>query len=414
MSPLEMLADRCSEGARPMPDRLAGNHGLVQQRIEAVDGPRVRIDGRWVLNFAACNYLGLNDDPRVRAAVSHPIPNAISLGMPRLLGTTELTDRLERAIAALTGQEAALVFTSTNHASRDGLGMLAGKTGHFLIDGGAYPISVDAAFAAARGESRVHRFTHNDPDDLERLLRRYPGHRNHVIICDGVYPGKGTFAPLPAFLELAECYGASLYIDDAHGIGVLGRNPTRAQPLGIGGSGTPSRFGLGTGSYLHIGGLSKAFGIPIAFAAGPNALIDRLRSTAPSFVHNSPPAIPLLAAALAALDIHQREGDDRRSQLIAAVRRFRAGLRHWDLRPEPHSCFPIQGLRLPTVAQARAMTTALRRRSIWTLLQHGSPDAPQAGAVRFVFSAAHRPNDIDEAVEQIAKVSRARAQRGRG
>src|SRR5687768_7847438 len=102
MPHLEELAQRCPWDAPPlMFDRLAGNDGLIQQRVGAVDGPRMRIDGRWVLSFASCNYLGLNDDARVLAAVSHSIPNAISLGMPRLLGTSELTDRLERAISAL-------------------------------------------------------------------------------------------------------------------------------------------------------------------------------------------------------------------------------------------------------------------------------------------------------------------------
>jgi 8-amino-7-oxononanoate synthase len=412
MTTLDQLVQRRGQAMPGLIDRLARGDGLVFQTITKAQGPFARVDGRWVLNFATSDYLGLGQDPRVTAAMAQAAAGGISLGMPRALGAAALTGRLETAIAALVGQERALVFPSTTHIALDVLPLLAGQSGMLFVDERAYPISLDGALVAARVSDRLVRFPHNDPEALERLLRPHWSVQDNVIVCDGIYPLGGRVAALRAFAALAERYGATIYVDDAHGIGILGEEPSAMMPLGFGGGGTPRQLQVGKGSIVHVGGLGKGFGVPVAFVAGPERFIDHVRLTVGTFVHSSPPATPILAAALAALQVHDREGDDLRRHLVALVRRFRNGLRRAGLEPEPASVFPIQSLRLPSSAMATIAASTLRRQGIWPLLQLASPEQPAGGAIRFVLTALHQTADIDEAVAAIARTWHAVQERG--
>ncbi|MDQ3654919.1 MAG: pyridoxal phosphate-dependent aminotransferase family protein [Chloroflexota bacterium] len=406
MTILDQLVQRREGGMPRLIDRLSRVDGLMFQSIAAVAGPRVLVNGRWVLNFTASNYLGFGQDSRVAAAMAQTARDCISLGMPRALGSAALTTRVETAIAGLVGQEHALVFPSTNHVAHDVLALLAGESGLVFVDRHAYPISLDAALATTGGGERLLRFPHNDAKGLERLLQAHASVPEKVIVCDGIYPIDGQMAKLREFAMLAERYGAAIYVDDAHGVGMLGDWPSAAMPFGYGGGGTPHRLGLEQGSVVHVGGLSKALGVPVAFVAGPWRFIEYLRLTAGAFVHSSPPATPILAAALAALRVHDQEGDDRRRRLVSLVRRFRGGLTCAGLVPEPASLFPVQSLCLPSAEAATSAAIALRRRGIWPLLQLAPPDQPSGGALRFVLIAVHEPGDIDEAVGAIAQVWR--------
>jgi 8-amino-7-oxononanoate synthase len=406
MSTLEQLVQRRGQEMPGLIDHLARTDGLVFQTITKAGGSRARVDGRWVLNFATSHYLGLGQDPRVIAAMAQAAAGGISLGMPRALGAAALTGRLETAIATLVDQERALVFPSTTHVALDVLPLLAGQSGMLFVDERAYPISLDGAIVAARVSERLVRFPHNDAVALERLLRSHRSVPDKVIVCDGIYPLSGQVAALRAFAALAERYGAAVYVDDAHGIGMLGEEPSAMMPFGYGGGGTPRHLRVGAGSVVHVGGLAKACGVPVAFVAGPERFIDHLRLTAGTFVHSSPPATPILAAALAALQVHDREGDDLRRHLVSLVRRFRNGLRRVGLELDPDTLFPIQSLRLPSGAMATIAASTLRREGIWSVLQLAPPEQPGGGAIRFVLTALHQMADIDEAVAAIARTWR--------
>ena len=186
MTTLDELVQRRGQAMPGLIDHLAHSDGLVFQTIAEADGPRVRVDGRWVLNFATSHYLGLGQDSRVTAAMAQAATGGISLGMPRALGTAALTERVETAIAALVGQERALVFPSTTHVALDVLPLLADQSGMLFVDEHAYPVSVDGALLAARCSERLVRFPHNDAIALERLLRSHSPGQTKVIVCDGI------------------------------------------------------------------------------------------------------------------------------------------------------------------------------------------------------------------------------------
>jgi 8-amino-7-oxononanoate synthase len=355
------------------------------------------------VSFAATNYLGLNRHPRVVRAVTSAVSSwGTSLGMPRILATDRLTTCLERKIARLVGQERALVFPSTTHVALDLLPLLAGPKGVLLIDEHAYPISLEGARHAAQRGARIQRFVHNDPHSLERLLYAYAAVPDKVVVCDGVYPASGHPATLHAFNRLARAFDAIVYVDDAHGVGVLGEGPTREMPYGRGGGGTIRHLNEQQGNIAHVGGFSKAFGVPIAFVAGPTAFVDHLGAISATFTHSSPPALPMLAAALAALHVHECNGEALRRRLVSRVRRFRASLAQTGIRLSSNNLFPVQTLRFPSPRAAERVGRALRRAGIWGLLQLTPPDHPSGGVLRFVLTAQHTDADIDRAVATIS------------
>jgi 8-amino-7-oxononanoate synthase len=377
--------------------------GLSDQRIAGRAGAHVLIGGRSVLNFTSSTYLGLHDHPRVLRALSLTARSiGISLGIPRALGVDHITRDLENAIARLVRQERALVFTSTTHLALDVLPLLVGARGTIAIDERAYPLSFEGAHAAARHGAALRTFRHNDPDSLQRVLHH--SHRPIAIVVDGVYPAGGYPAALREFDHLARRYGAWLYVDDAHGLGVLGAEPKPDQPYGEGGGGTPLHCGIKPDRVLHVGSLSKAFGIPLAFVAGPARVIERLGAAA-SFVHASPPAPPLVAAAVEVLRIHAALGDRIRRRVLDRVLRFRDRVFRSGSGKLGASLFPLQTLPFETAERALAVGCALRAHDIWPVVQLNPPDRPRGGVLRWAITARHTEADLDRVVDALGWIA---------
>lgn len=316
----------------------------------------------------------------------------ISLSQPRLWATDRLTATLERELARLVSQEQALLFSSTMQIAHDVLPVMAGPGGVILMDECAYPISQRAALAATRNGVTLCRFQHNDLTHLARLLGRVPGTRDKVIVSDGLYMASGERAPVAGLVDLAKRHGATIYLDDAQGIGLLGRMPSESAPYGFGGGGAPAFCNVQPGLLAHAGTLAKALGVPLAFIAGPGRFIEYLRLTAFSHVHCSPPALPVIAAALAALQVHAAEGDRRRRHLVRLVRLYQSGVAADG--PAPAFPWPMQTIYFGTSRDTLAAGASLRRSGIWPVVQLRPEDNPAGGALRFIFTAAHHVDDV--------------------
>lgn len=363
------------------------------RKIERNDGPVARIDGRETLMFGSNNYLGLTTHPEVRrAAAEAALEYGTSMTGSRLLnGSTPLHEALEEELADFVGKQSALVFATGYQANVGALSGIVGKGCIAFVDRFCHA-SIHDALRVARGEGRV--FRHNDAQDLERALSEAPTGGGRMIVVDGVYSMEGDVANLQEIAQVAERHRARLYVDDAHGLGVLGRE----------GRGTVDAFGLTERVDLIMGTFSKSLASIGGFVAGEACVVDYIRHFGRAILFSASLAPPNAAAARKALEILRRE-PERAQRVRENGRRLREGLARcgFDVGRSQSPIVPVTiGSELNTLLFWR------------DLLQIGVfvnpvlyPAVPrEKGVLRTSTMATHTERQIDEAVEKIAEVGR--------
>jgi 8-amino-7-oxononanoate synthase len=352
-------------------------------------GPgRVTLDGRELINFASNDYLGLSRHPTVIGRANEWASRlGAGAGASRLVtGTLEAHAAVEAKVAAAKGQEAALVFAS-------GWQLNAGVIPALLSAGGGEAVvftdklvhaSIHHGCAAAG--ARQHRFRHNDLDHLENLLAsRGTEDARRFIITESVFSMDGDRADVKALADLADRYGAFLYLDEAHATGVLG-------PRGMGLSGLAP-----DGVDLVMGTFSKALGGFGAYVAGSKVLCDWLVNACSGFVFTTAPPPGVLGAVDAALDLVP-DMDAERAALMAAADRLRAALNAVSLSTGGSTTQIVPAL----VGQADdALTLSAELEAAGFLVPAIRPPTVPTGTsrLRFALSAAHTPGDIDRLVD---------------
>ena len=381
--------------------------------VEALERRRLRLGDRWVVSFVSASYLGFEQDPRVKQAACGAVREwGVSLAMPRVLASDRITVNLELAIARFAAQEEAIIFPSTTHVALDVLPSLTCPPAAIFVDAGAYPTLLEGVFAARRRGARAYTFAHNDPDALQEALRGIEDNARKIIVCNGIYPEGGHAAPLRQFARIARSADALLYVDDSHGIGILGEGPpTPDTPYGTGGGGLLRWLGVRSDRVLLTGTLGKALGVPVAFVAGSRRVIDEVRSASKAFVHSSTPSIPNVAAALEALRLQELEGDQRRSRVAGLVRRFQYALRSRGVRVTSRGLFPIQTISYGSAREAQQAGRFLQQRGIWPVVQLETLIRPDSGVLRFVITALHMPSEIDRTIDVLAVFDRRNGRR---
>lgn len=386
--------------------------GLIHQNVAALNGAQMRISGQQVMAYTSAGFLGLQQHPKVIQFVCQALQKwSISLGFTRNLGTTPMTPQLEEALAALTGQPAAMIYPSTTHIAVDALPLLAGNNGIFLVDRRAYATSLVGVRQAQRFGTKTVRFQHNDLPALVNKIRIQRRFHPKIIVVDGVSAPAGDRVPLDQLIDIAKRYDALIYMDDSNGIGILGENPNRRMPFGYGGQGTAAYYGITPGRLLiSVGSMSKAFGVPMAFIAGPQAFIRRLKLSSTTAAHCSPPSIANVAAALAAMRFHAKAGNHLRQMLYQRVMRFRHGLQRHNIRLFGSKEYPIQSLAFDDPQHATQFAYQLRQSGIWAVMQFYPADSPGQIVLRFLLTVEHSKYAIDRTVGTIAALLSARRQ----
>ena len=362
----------------------------VRQVIEGAPGVEIRVDGRQFVNFSSNDYLGLAAHPEVRAALIRGAERyGVGAGSAHLVtGHSRAHHELELALAEFTGRRRALLFSTGYMANLGIVSALAGKGDLALEDELNHASLLDAGLLAG---ARFKRYPHADAAAATAALVASEA-PNKLLITDGVFSMDGDLAPLPALAASAAANGATLVVDDAHGLGVLGTD----------GRGTLDHHGLGPAEVpVLMGTLGKAFGCFGAFVAGSVPLIEWLENRARTYIYTtaSPPA--LAEAARAALALSIREGW-RRARLTVLIARFRAGAAELGLPLLP-SATPIQPLRIGDAAAALAASAALRAEGLWVTAIR-PPTVPEGGArLRITLSAAHSEAQVDRLLDALAR-----------
>jgi 8-amino-7-oxononanoate synthase len=363
--------------------RAAGLYRALAPTARGPGADAVR-DGRQVISFSCNDYLNLSLHPEVKARAQAAIDaHGVGAGASRLVtGNHPLLLELEARLARLKGAEAAVVFGSGYLANIGIIPSLVGRGDLILIDELAHNcLYMGAKLSGA--ETLV--FRHNDMVHLEALLRaQRPLHGRAMILTDGVFSMDGDLAPLAAICPLARAHDAWALTDDAHGIGVVGD-----------GRGSSFVSGAKADVPLQMGTLSKAIGSYGGYLCASHAVIDYIRNRARSFIFSTglPPASA--AAAIAALDLIERDPVLRAAPLVKA-RLFtdRLGL------PAPQS--PIVPIIVGGAAETLAASAALMEKG-FLVTGIRPPSVPEGTArLRVTFSAAHADSDVLALADAIA------------
>ena len=264
--------------------------------IESGQETEVTLNGKRVLMFGSNSYLGLTNHPRIAEAATRAIEKYGSgcAGSRFLNGTLDLHVELESRLAAYTGKEDAVLFSTGFQANLGVLSALAERADVLLLDEYDHASIIDGSRLSF---SRVIKYRHNDMHDLEHRLQLLPANAFKLIVTDGVFSMEGDIANLPAITVLAEKYGAAIMVDDAHALGVIGVN----------GAGTASHFNLTNETDLIMGTFSKSLASLGGFVAGDRAVIDYLKHKARALIFSASMTPASTASVIAALDIIEEE-----------------------------------------------------------------------------------------------------------
>ncbi len=346
--------------------------------MEAGHGPRVTVGGREMLSLASNDYLGLACHPALRHAACAAVQRyGTGSGASRLLsGSSPLHARLEESLAAFLGCEAVLLFNSGYAANTGVLGALCDAGDLILSDSLNHASIVDGCRLS---KADILIYNHRDTNHLEDLLKVNSGYRRRWIVTEGVFSMDGDVAPLDDLAGLADTYGAEIYLDDAHGIGVLGER----------GRGTAARCGVEERLTLRMGTLGKAFGSYGAYVGGGRDSIDLLINRARPFIFSTALPPPVLAASAAALEIvGGPEGDSLRTRLGVNVQTLVSELRAAGC-PDMTGDTPITPLILGPVATALVVAERLFAGGIFAPAIR-PPTVPEGTArIRFSVMASH-------------------------
>lgn len=385
------------------PDQLSAalsaldEQGLRRQRgvLDSPQGVRVRVDGHSYLSFSSNDYLGLASHPAIAEAV-HAAVTAIGVGAGAahlLTGHHRWHHELEIALADFSGLPAALLFSTGYMASLGVIPALLDRHGEVFEDRLNHASLVDAALLA---RARLSRYPHRDLASLEQRLAASTA-KVKLIASDTVFSMEGDVCDVAALLALARRHDAWLYLDDAHGFGVLGETGR-----GILSSVNASQL---TPNLIYMATLGKAAGVAGAFVAGSSHLVEWLVNRARTYVYTTAQP-PMLAAGLhASLQVIAAEGW-RRTHLHALIAHLREGAAAlpWPLMP---SDTPIQPLLVGGNDAALKLTRGLRERGI-LIPAIRPPTVPQGTArLRISLSAAHTLEDVDVLLGALQELAHA-------
>ncbi len=358
--------------------------------VDEVDGPRIVVDGRPLINFASNDYLGLAQHPAVRSALVRGVTEwGVGATASHLLGGHRREhDRLERKLAEWTGRERALLFSTGYMANlaviatllRDGDICVQDKLDHACLIDGARLAGCD-----------LKRYLHADIASARRQLQSQP-ERAAMVATDGVFSMDGDIAPLAELASLCRQEHATLFVDDAHGIGVAGND----------GAGSVHAAGLNTTDVpLLMATFGKALGTSGAFVAGSADAIDALAQFARTYIYTTamPPA--LAAATGAAVDIARFE-NWRRNKLHELIAHFRDGASRRGVALLPSST-PIQPVLIGDARRASDIAQALEESGFYVPAIRPPTVAEGTARLRVTLTAAHAESDVESLLDEIVR-----------
>ena len=396
--------DRWLDACRDLAE-LERSNPMTDAVIDEIDGRMIRIGDKWLADFASCNYLGFDLEREIIASVPEYLERwGTHPSWSRLLGSPVLYEQIEEHLTELLGAEDTLVLPTITLIHMSVIPVLAGGGTIFLENRAHKTMYEGCQLAAARGAT-VKKFAFEDVDDLERLLQETnPAPR--LICIDGVNSMTGNSADLQGFAGLARRYDALLYVDDAHGFGVIGeRSPEEPSPYGLRGNGIVRHLGETYDNLVLVAGLSKSYSSLAAFIACPPELKRLLKTAAPAYLYSGPSPIASLATTLAGFEVNEQRGDAIRADLWRKTQSVLDCLDGLGAHTPNRSGFPIVEVPLARHDDIDAVGRFLFDNGIYvTLAAYPLVPRPEVG-FRVQVTAANSDAEIEQLVDVLGRLA---------
>ncbi|MEJ5264404.1 MAG: pyridoxal phosphate-dependent aminotransferase family protein [Bacteroidales bacterium] len=388
-----LLQDKLSQYDAPQKAMAAGIYPYFRV-IESDQSTEVIMNGKKVLMFGSNSYLGLTNHPKIKEAAKRAIDKYGTgcAGSRFLNGTIDLHIELENRLARLVKKEAALVYSTGFQVNLGVVSSVTGRNDYVLLDEADHASIIEGSRLSF---SKVLKFFHNDMDSLESKLKLCEPDRIKLIVVDGVFSMDGDIINLPKVVELAQKYNASIMIDDAHAIGVLGEN----------GSGTASHFGLTDQVDLIMGTFSKSLASLGGFIAADASIINYLKHNSRSLIFSASITPASAASVLAAIDIMESE-PERIKHLW--------DLTHFALKSFKSLGFdtgksetPIIPLYIRDDTKALKLTRMLLEDGVFVNPVVSPAVKKEDSLIRFSLMATHTFEQVETAINKIYKAAKA-------
>jgi 8-amino-7-oxononanoate synthase len=395
--------DHWLETCRDLTD-LKASHPMMDAVIDEIDGRMIRVGDQWLADFASCNYLGFDLDRQIIEAIpayldawgTHP-------SWSRLLGSPVLYEDIEERLTELLGSEDTLVLPTITHIHMSVIPLLA-ASGTIFLDARAHKTIYDGCMGAKARGAAVRRFRFEDPDHLDALLRaeRDP---TRLVCMDGVNSMTGNPPDIRAFAEVSRRHGALLYVDDAHGFGIIGeRSADESSPYGRRGNSIVRHFGESYDNLVLVGGFSKSYSSLLAFIACPTDVKDLLKVAAPPYLYSGPSPVASLATVLAGFDVNEARGDALRAEVWRLTERVLAGLRRLDVHTPNRSGLPIIEIPLRDHTRIDVVGRFLFDRGVYvTLAAYPLVPKDEVG-FRVQLTAANTDGEVDTLIAAVEEL----------
>jgi 8-amino-7-oxononanoate synthase len=361
--------------------------------ISSAQDTEVMIEGKKVLMLGSNSYLGLTNHPKIKAAAQAAVEKYGTgcAGSRFLNGSLDIHLELEAALGKLVHKEAVLLYSTGFQVNLGVISALVGKGEYVLGDKSNHASIVEGCLLS---QGRFLRFAHKDMGALESRLEKLEPEAGKLIVVDGVFSMEGDIIQLPELCRIAGEHGATVMVDDAHAVGVLGQN----------GAGTASHFGLTDKVHLIMGTFSKSLASLGGFIASDAETIDYLKHHSRPLIFSASMSPANSAAVLAALEIMTQE-PERTAQLWRNTRRMKQGLR--DLRFDlGDSETPIIPVYCRNLMVAFKVCKRLQEEGLFVNPVVSPAVAPGQELIRISLMATHTDKQVDFALDKLGKVGK--------
>ena len=386
------LFDKCVSFNRDIEAMSMGFYPFFKA-ISRMDGPHVIIEGRNLIMVGSNNYLGLTTHPRVRQAAMDALREyGTSCSGSRFLnGTLELHEKLEASLARFVGKGAAQIFSTGFQTNQGVIAPLIGRSDTIVMDRLVHASIVDGTRLAF---GRVRRFRHNDIESLRRNLEASNDSTGILVIVDGVYSMEGDIAALPEIVATAKEFGARIMVDDAHGIGVLGKY----------GRGTTEHFGLGEEVDLVMGTFSKSLASLGGFVAGDTRVLSYIKHHSRALIFSAAMPPSSVAAVQAALDVIETEPEIL-ERLWSNTRFLTQGIQELGFEIGPTQT-PVVPMVIGDDIKTAIFWKRLFDEGLYTNCVIAPAVQPGQQRIRMCAMATHSTEDLEQTVEICGRVGK--------